>query len=391
MPFGELFTGTFVQMWRHKRLWLFGLLGLALTSVGLLVYQVFQYRWQTAWFTQMGDLMRNPGRMPEWYFGSMMSTMAWLWVGMGIWLVAILLGYIINLVMRGATMHEAAVAWGGGRTETGRGLAAGAGRAVYVFLIDLLWLLPGLLLSCGGLGAFAAVIAAAAASDESGGAAGAVVLTLIVALCCIFCLVLLVELVAAVFAPLMYQSAVAGRRSLGAAISEGWRLAKANLGAMIIFAILLWVLNIALAMLVSLVTLPFTLPWVGSWMQDWGKMMESAGRGVSPQMPQFGNMGWLFVATLVSTFLTWLTSSFMQSFRLTLYAGVYRHLGGRIEAVDPEPPGPVDGASSAPLPAALPSETGIGSVPPAEPAEITVPDEVAEPVEAPVQVSPPQA
>ena len=35
MPFGELFTGTFGQIWRHKRLWLFGLLGLALTSIGL--------------------------------------------------------------------------------------------------------------------------------------------------------------------------------------------------------------------------------------------------------------------------------------------------------------------------------------------------------------------
>ena len=83
MPFGELFTGTFGQIWRHKRLWLFGLLGFALTSIGLLIYQVFQYRWQSEWFTTMGDLMKNPGMMPEGYFNTMMSSMVWLWVGMG--------------------------------------------------------------------------------------------------------------------------------------------------------------------------------------------------------------------------------------------------------------------------------------------------------------------
>jgi len=291
-------------------------------------------------------------------------------------------------VMRGATMNEAAIAWGGGRTQTGRGISAGAGRAAYVFVLDLLWLLPGLLRMCGGFGAFAAVIAAAAVSDGGGDAAGAVILSIITALCCIFCLALLVGLLSMVFAPLMYQSAVAGRRGLGAAISEGWRMAKANLGAMIIFVILLWVLNIALGMLVSLLTFPFMLPWLSSWMQNFSGMMESASRGMPPAMPQFGNMGWLFAATLVSALLTWLTASFMQSFRLTLYAGVYRHLGGRGEPVDPEPL-PADDSTPAPLLAASPTETESGAGSPAEPTEITVPDEAIEPVEAPVEVTTP--
>jgi hypothetical protein len=385
MPFGELFTGTFSQIWRHKRLWLFGLLGLALTSLGLLVYQVFQYRWQSDWFTTMGDVMKNPGMMPERYFSTMMSSMVWLWVGMGIWMLVGLLGYIINLVMRGATMNEAAVAWGGGRTQTGRGISAGAGRAAYVFVLDLLWLLPGLLLACGGVGALAAVIAAVAAASEGGNdAAGVIILTIIGALCCVFCLALLVGLLSAVFAPLMYQSAVAGRRGLGAAISEGWQMAKANLGAMIIFAILLWVVNIALGMLVSLLTAPFMLPWMSSWMRGFSGMMASASRGMPPQMPQFGNTGWLLVATLVSGILTWLTASFMQSFRLTLYAGVYRHLGGRSDAVEPEPLGPDDAAPEAPLLATVPEEPV--DAPPAEPAEIAVPDQVVESAEAPVEV-----
>jgi hypothetical protein len=389
MPFGELFTGTFGQIWRHKRLWLFGLLGLALTSIGMLVYQVFQYRWQSGWLATMGDLMKNPGMMPDWYFSTLMSTMVWLWVGMGIWLIVGLLGYIVNLVMRGATMNEAAIAWGGGRTQTGRGLSAGAGRAAYVFVLDLLWLLPGLLLACGGLGSLAAAIAAAAASDGGNGTGGGVfVLTLITVLCCVFCLALLIGLLSMVFAPLMYQSAVAGRRGLGAAIGEGWRMAKANLGAMIIFAILLWVLNIALGILVSLLTFPFMLPWLSSWMQNLSGMMESASRGMSPAMPQLGNMGWLFAATLVSGLLTWLTASFMQSFRLTLYAGVYRHLGGQSVPVESEPLPLMDDSVSTPLLVEAPSEAGAAAASSVEPAEITVPAEVVEPVEAPVEVPP---
>ena len=386
MPFGELFTGTFVQIWRHKRLWLFGLLGLALTSLGLLVYQVFQYRWQSGWFTTMGDLMKNPGIMPERYFSAMMSSMVWLWLGMGVWLIVGLLSYIVNLVMRGATMNEAAVAWGGGRTKTGRGISAGVSRAAYVFVLDLLWLLPGLLLACGVVGVFAAVIAtAAAAADGGNDAVGVFLLTIITVLCCVFCLALFVGLLSMIFAPLMYQSVVAGRRGLGAAIGEGWRMAKANLGGLIIFAILLWILNIALGMLVSLLTFPFMLPWMSSWMQNFSGMMESASRGIPPQLPQSGNTGWLLVATLVSGLLTWLTSSFMQSFRLTLYAGVYRHLGGQSVPVEPGPLPLTDDAASVPLLVAS-SAAGAADAPTVEPAEITVPDEVAAPVEAPVEV-----
>jgi len=382
MPFGEIFTGTFSQIWRHKRLWLFSLLGLAFTSIGLGIYQLFQFRWQSQWFDLMGGVRDNPTVMPQRFFGEMMSAMTWLWIGWGIWMLVSLLGYLVNLVMRGATIHEADGAWAGGRIDTGRGIAVGAGRAVYVFLLDLLWLLPGILLGCGGLGALVTILAVVGSVDNNGGAAGVFVLTFFGALCCVFCLMLLVGLLSAVFAPLMYQSAVAGRRGLGAAISEGWRLAQANLGAMIIFALLLWVLAIVLMLVVSILSLPFAISWLSGWMRDWAGMMEDVSRGLTPTMPQFQS-GWLVGAALVSGLLTWLTASFLQSFRLTLYAAVYRHLGGQGVPVDPEPP--ADASSPAPFLAVPGPPEAIGAAqPPAGLAEITVPDEATEPVEAPV-------
>ncbi len=385
MPFGEIFIGTFSQIWRHKRLWLFGLLGVALTSIGGGIYQFFQFRWQSQFVDMLGGARANPSAVPARFFGDMMSAMTWLWAGFGIWMLVSLLGYVINLIMRVATMNEATFAWGGGRPETGRGLSAGVGRGIYVFLIDLLWLLPGILLGCGSLGAFAAIIAADAASN-GGNEAG--VVTILAALCCLFCLALVVGLLYAVFAPLMYQSAVAGRRGLGAAISEGWRLGQANLGAMIIFAVFLWILTIVVMMAVSVLSMPFALPWLSGYMRDMTGVMEDARHGLTPTMPSFRS-GWLLLAFLVSSFLTWLATGFLQSFRLTLYAGVYRHLGGRDELVEPEPPSSVGGAAPAPPLVAAPLEGETGDASPGELAEITVPDEAAGPIEPPVEVTGP--
>ena len=387
MPFGEIFTGTFSQIWRHNRLWLFGLLGLALTSIGLGIYQLFQFRWQNQLADMMGGVSGTPGVMPPRFFSELMPALTWLGVGFGIWMLVSLLGYITNLVMRGATMNEAAVAWAGERVETGRGISAGAGRAVYVFLLDLLWLLPAILLGCGSLGALVATLAAVGNANHDGSAAGAFMLTLLGALCCVFCLALFVSLLSAVFAPLMYQSAVAGRRGLGAAISEGWRLAQANLGAMIIFAVLLWVLAIVVMMAVSVLSLPFAIPWLSGYMRAVSGMMEDAARGIAPTMPSFRS-GWLLLATLVSGLLSWLATGFLQSFRLTLYAGVYRQLGGESVPIDPGPPAPVDESPPAPhLRVGEPAETTADARSSPDLPEIAVPDETPGPAETPVNAS----
>ena len=123
----------------------------------------------------------------------------------------------------------------GAEVAQGPGAASPPVRSGRVrFVLDLLWLLPGLLLACGGVGVFAAVIATAAAASNGGNdATGVFFLTIITAfLRRGFCLALFVGLLSTIFAPLMYQSVVAGRRGLGAAIGEGWRMAKANLGSL---------------------------------------------------------------------------------------------------------------------------------------------------------------
>jgi hypothetical protein len=348
MPYGEIFMGTFAQMWRHKRLWLFGLLGVLISSVGLAIYQLFQARWQSDWFGMMERMAENPDVFPQGLASNMLSKMAWLWAGLGLLLLCTLLGYVVNLIMRGATMNEAAIAWSGGSTQTGRGISVGAGRAVYLFLIDLLWLLPGIILGCGGALGLTVLLLGAGSASDSNGATGAFVLAFLASICGVACLGLLIALFAGVFSPLMYQSAVVGRRGLGQAVGEGWRLAQANLGAMIILVLLLFMLGILVNIVVSVLSLPLLVPWMGSFMSGMSRAAEGASRYEPFAMPQFRS-GWVAVAGLWSGLLAWLSTGFLQSFRLTLYAEVYRQLTGISAAVVPAAPAPPPGHIAVPV------------------------------------------
>jgi hypothetical protein len=150
----------------------------------------------------------------------------------------------------------------------------------------------------------------------------------------------------------MYQSAVVGRRSVGAAIAEGWRLTRAHLGSLIIFWLLLLLLNVVLNALVQAILLPLTVPSVA----DWTGVMERFLQGGALDLPPL-RMGWLIVSGLVSLLLSLLVTSFTLTFHYTLYAEVYRRLTGeappvvsaRPMAPPPAPPVPVE----PPLPAVI--------------------------------------
>lgn len=351
MSYGEIFVGTFRQIWQHKKLWLFGLLATLLSSVGLGIYQLFGVRWQGDYMNMLPRMMENPDRIPPGFGANLMASLSTLWIGLSLLILFGLVGYMVSLVMRGAIMHEAAIAWAGGQTDTSRGVGAGVGRAVYVFLLDLLWGLVPFILGCGIATGFVALMFATmfASGRESGGAVFA--LLLIAFLCSAVLVGLLLAVFTAIFPPLMYQSAVVGGRSFGAAVREGWRLTVANLGSLIIFWLLLTLLTVVLNALIQAVTLPLTLPWMGTWMTEWTGAMESFMEGGRLDMPPL-QAGWLIVSGLVSVVLSLIVNSFLVTFRHTLYAEVYRRLTGAVPpvvAVEPvvplapaEPPPPSD-------------------------------------------------
>ncbi len=350
MSYGEIFVGTFRQIWQHKKLWLFGLLATLLSSVGLGIYQLFGIRMQGDYMSMLPRMMENPDRLPRGFGVNLMASLSNLWIGLSLLILFGLVGYIVSLVMRGAIMHEAAIAWAGGETDTSRGVGAGVGRAVYVFLLDLVWGIVPFILGCGVSTGFAVLMFTAVATSGSEGWGVFLALLLFAFLCSAVLIGLLLVVFTAIFPPLMYQSAVVGGRSFAAAVREGWRLTVSNLGTMLIFWLLLTLLTVVLNAIIQAVTLPLTLPWMGTWMTEWSAALDNFMRDGQLEMPPL-QAGWLIVIGLVSVVLSLVVNSFLVTFRHTLYAEVYRRLTGAVppvvavEPVEPAAPPPAPGES----------------------------------------------
>lgn len=338
MPFGEIFVGTFRQIWQHKKLWLFGLLATLLGSLGVGFYQLFGLRWQGNYMNMVARMMEHPDLWPRRMGAELMSGLGALALALAVLILFGLIGYVISLVMRGAIMHEAALAWAGEQTDTSRGVSVGVGRAVYVFLLDLLWGIVPFIFGCSVALSIPAFIAALVAARADEGWIVFLVMLFVALLCAMILVGLLLFVFTAIFPPLMYQSAVVGGRGLGAAIREGWRLAIHNLGALILFWLLLALLSAVLNGIIQMVMLPLTLPWMGVWMREWSGAMEQFMEGGRFLLPRL-HTGWLVISGLASVLLSLAVNSFLLTFRYTLYAEVYRRLTGATPAVAAvEPP-----------------------------------------------------
>lgn len=375
MPFGEIFTGAFQRIWRHKNLWLLAMIGLALSGIGSLVSLLLTARWITSYTGFMNRMFSNPGAMPGQALGDLMNSMAPLWtVGACVSLLG-LLGYVVNLIARSAIINEASYAWRGEATDTGRGLRHGAGRAVYVFLLDLIWLLPALLLGMAAAVAFFVLLGGTVAASEQNRAGAAIATSWIAFVCCGACLALLYYLVFSVFAPLMYQSAVAGRRDIGNAVSEGWRLARANLGAMIIFWLLLVLVGLVLGALQQMLNAIVSVPVMTNWFSVMSSMMQGFGRSAAPFPGVSGPLLALF--GFASAILAFLIHSFTQTLNLTLYGGVYQHLAGEPPSMPEDPSAPTlappPAAPEEPAPATVEPPPALIVPPPDQPEELPPP------------------
>ncbi len=227
MPYGDIFVGTFQTIWRHGRLWLYGLLGNALMVIGSLVFSASMFAFMTS--------VLRPTRLPPAISSPFSSAAGALLVGgMCAGILLWLASYVLNLYMRAATICEAAAAWAGSATDTRRGLRNGRTRIIYLFVLDLLWAVPILVILVGtyvvGLIAWIGAIGGLASTRNQSAAGVGALLGFCGFFCCLFLLGIAIAMVVGIFQPLMYQSAVQGRRSLGRASSEGWALAASTSG-----------------------------------------------------------------------------------------------------------------------------------------------------------------
>lgn len=341
MDFGEAFSGTLKLIWRQKKLWGLGMLGVLLSALGLSIYLGVGVNWYTRFMAFALDPALQQGLPPDEVTERMFRSMAGLFSALGVLGCLSLIGYIVSLITRGAIIGEAGGAWGGDSVQVRRGLRTGASKALAIFAIDIVWWLPIVLVfGCIYLVGAGLMVGAIGAVEETGagGEAGAFVGMMggifgFIGL--IACLGLLIAVIQGIFAPLMYQSAVQGGRNIGDAIREGFVLARRNLGNMVILLIIVFLMTLAGGVITQLASLPI----VGASFSGFSTLFAELGQSSSIQPPGPINTLLLLLGGLLVGLATLVVNGFLQAFNLALYARAYQQFSAEPEVVEvtPEP------------------------------------------------------
>ncbi len=328
MDYGSLFADTLRLLWRQKKLWVLGMFGILLSATGLAIYMGIGLR---SYFNLMSVIVDPSAfeslsgyEVDDQVFGPIELLLG----GLGAMVCLSILGYMITLVTRAGIIGEASLAWEGEQVVIRRGLRTGVSRVLAMFAIDVLWYLPIMLfIGCVyvvGLGAVFGISSGFGKGLDTGEPGAAIVLlsSIFGLIGIVFCFSLVLAVSQGVFAPLMYQSAVQPRRSLGDAIKEGWSLARANLGTMVILLIIVF----GMTLLTGFITQMAMSPLAGIWMSSGFTTMMSFTQDVPPALPGTLNSVLLVFGGILFGVVTIVVSGFMQAFKLTLYALAYQLL-----------------------------------------------------------------
>jgi len=327
MDYGKVINQGLSAVWRHKALWLLGCLGVVLGGLGSGFNSVFQIRWQLDFQRTMFlnlELLEGQGPMTpqqfEEFWRALLGGMAGLYAALGLAMLLTFFGYLVSLVTRGAIIDQVASAAMTGTVNWRQGLRVGLNRAPHVFLIDLVWWLPSIVLF-GGL--FACAFIGLISSTTTAGRTGEPNLGMFFAFSiCFPCLLLILALVYGVvkglFAPLMYQHTVQRRADFAESIRTGWRLAAANLGPMFILLLVMFVLGVVLGIVILMFTMPLT--WLG--------MGLGYARPLG-ELPGIVQTGPLLLVGLAFTVVYTLLGGFVQAAGLAIYTHAYRELTGK--------------------------------------------------------------
>jgi hypothetical protein len=328
MDYGKVINQGLSAVWRHKALWLLGCLGVVLGGLGSGFNSAFQIRWQLDFQRSMflnRQLLEGRGPMTpqqfEQFWRALLGSMAGLYAALGLAMLLGFLGYLVSLVTRGAIIDQVASAATTDTVNWRQGLRVGLNRAPHVFLIDLVWWLPSIVLfgglaACGVIGLISSLMATANRTGEPN--PGMLLACLIGFPCLLLVVALVYGLVQGLFAPLMYQHTVQRRAGFAESIRTGWRLAAANLGPMFILLLVIFALGLVLGIVIMLFTLPLTGLGMGAW---YARPLGQPPGAVSSGVLLLIGLAYAVVYTLLG--------GFVQAAGLAIYAHAYRELTGK--------------------------------------------------------------
>ncbi|HEX7393744.1 MAG TPA: hypothetical protein VF313_02360 [Anaerolineaceae bacterium] len=254
MNYGEAIEKAWKIIWRFKILWVLGLL--ASCAGGGITIPSFNYQFSAADFPNLGRGNFLPPQVVNWF----QSIPAWVWI-LGI-LVILALGILFFMV---GLVGRIGVKRGAWRADEGAaGLAFGdlfkesLGYFWRMLGLSLLVGLPGFLFAIISLVFFLGSIFSIFASRTAN--AGILLLCVAVPL---FCLIIPLSWIMTILSEMSSSALVAENLGIIVSLKRGWNLMWKKLGSVILISLLMFVIQIAAAILLGIPAILVAIPLAG--------------------------------------------------------------------------------------------------------------------------------
>ncbi|MCL4505902.1 MAG: hypothetical protein M1434_12575 [Chloroflexi bacterium] len=340
MDFGATVSRALKITWEHKVLWILGFLA-ALGSGGT---------------GSVGNIGRNPqitnrfssGETPPWFNNLVSNPNTILSILAAIGCVVLLIGivlWVVGLIARGGLIAGVQQIETDGDTTFGSAWKVGAAKFWRLLGLDILIALPVIIVgivivvmlavSIGGIIAASSGGRSRASSDMLG-MLGMLGITTISVICCLICLVVLYSLLAMAFQTFGERAIVIENMGVTASISRAWAVFGANLGNIILLALLMLVVSFVFGLVVGALALIVLAPTLLPLFLD-----TSRSGALSAGMLALAVIGLILVAILGAV-----VESVFVTFNSATWTLAYRQFIGIA------PPTPAQPAAQPPLPAA---------------------------------------
>jgi hypothetical protein len=263
MDFGAVISRALRITWNYKILWILGFLA-ALGSGGAnfnpssnINYRAGSSDFSTAMPPWLQDLVDDPGLI----LGGLAAFFC----------IILIIGFIImviSTIARGGLIAGVQQIETEGNTTFGRAWSGGASRFLPLLGLDILLFLPVIIVVVVLVALFGGSIIAAVASsqggvNDNGGAIGGLIAGGLSIFCCGLCVVILYSLLAQAIQVLGERAIVLEGAGVISAISRAWALLRANLGNIILLALVMLVISFAFGLITAVIAGAALLPGMG--------------------------------------------------------------------------------------------------------------------------------
>ncbi|MCB8986192.1 MAG: hypothetical protein H6661_00350 [Ardenticatenaceae bacterium] len=245
MDYGQVISDAWRITWNNKYLWVLGFLA-ALTSVGS-NGNSFNYSFNE------GDFA-NPAQAAR--IGGLVLGLVCLFMIIGLVLL------LVSVAARGGLIEAVNRLDDGEKLTLGEAFSAGTKsmwRLIGVYLVTFLPLIIiGIVVAIIAVAAFGGTVAMSSLENPNSLLAGGLGIFGL-CMCLLACALIPISIVLTFVAELGARATVINRMRITESISRGWQIFRANMGPVIILAILLFVIGIIVSVVMAMILLPLSL------------------------------------------------------------------------------------------------------------------------------------